>query len=139
MTAKDFIHDIVKNALVKDGWKITDDPLTLEYEDAQLFVDLGAERVIAAERENEKIAVEIKSFVGQSVIHDMKLALGQYMMYLSFLEAVEPQRMLFLAITDIAYLTIFQRKSIQHLVNDYQLSFIVVDTEREEIIKWEQK
>lgn len=69
----------------------------------------------------------------------MKLALGQYMMYFSFLETVEPQRTLFLAITAITYLTIFQRKSIQHLINHYALPFIVVDIEKEEIVKWGQK
>ena len=42
--AKDIIHNAVKNALIKDGWTITDDPLTLTYEDATVFVDLGAER-----------------------------------------------------------------------------------------------
>lgn len=77
MAVKDKIHDIVKNALIKDGWRITDDPLTIEYEDARVFIDLGAERVLAAERDNEKIAVEIKTFAGRSAIHAMEIALGQ--------------------------------------------------------------
>ncbi|MCL4867605.1 MAG: hypothetical protein KJ063_01440 [Anaerolineae bacterium] len=29
MSAKDLIHEAVHNALLKDGWSITDDPLTL--------------------------------------------------------------------------------------------------------------
>ncbi len=31
MPARDKVHDIVKNALIKDGWTITDDPLTLKF------------------------------------------------------------------------------------------------------------
>ena len=73
MAARDIIHEPVKNALIKDGWTITDDPLALTYEDATVFVDLGAERIIGAERDGEKIAVEIKSFVGRSAIHDLEM------------------------------------------------------------------
>jgi hypothetical protein len=29
MPAKDIYHETVKNALIKDGWTITDDPLKL--------------------------------------------------------------------------------------------------------------
>lgn len=43
MARLDKIHDAVKNALVKDGWTITDDPFTLEYEEQILFVDLAGE------------------------------------------------------------------------------------------------
>ena len=74
MAAKDKIHDAVKNALINDGWTVTDDPYTLAYaEDVTVFVDLGAERVIAAQREQEKIAVEVKTFGGPSAIHDMEV------------------------------------------------------------------
>ncbi|MBC8137347.1 MAG: fatty-acid oxidation protein subunit alpha, partial [Fibrella sp.] len=41
MPALDKFHHIVKNALVKDGWTVTDDPLSLRYEDKNLFVDFG--------------------------------------------------------------------------------------------------
>ena len=77
MSAKDTIHDAVKNALVKDGWTITDDPYKLELGDVKAFTDMAAERPIAAEREGRKIAVEVKSFLGASPIHDFEVALGQ--------------------------------------------------------------
>ncbi len=60
MPAKDIFHDNIKNALIKDGWRITDDPLKLQWGNKDLYVDLGAEKLIAAEKENQKIAVEIK-------------------------------------------------------------------------------
>ncbi len=68
MSAKDIFHDAVKSALQKDGWTITNDPLYLKLGDDQLRVDLAAERLIAAEREQEKIAVEVKSFLAPSAI-----------------------------------------------------------------------
>lgn len=136
MSAKDIIHEAVKNALIKDGWIITHDPFTVQYEDAQVFVDLGAERVVAAERQGKKIAIEIKSFVGRSEIQDMKVALGQYMIYQGFMEIQEPDRKLYVAVSDITYNGTLQRKSLQLLLKRYQVPLIVVDVEVEEVIEW---
>ena len=49
--------------------------------DATLQIDLGAERLIAAEKGIEKIAVEVKSFVGSSKIEDLRDAVGQFVIY----------------------------------------------------------
>ena len=51
MPARDFYHDVVKSALIADGWTITDDPLKLHVGKKDLFVDLGAERLLAADKE----------------------------------------------------------------------------------------
>lgn len=136
MPAKDLIHDAVKTALESDGWNITDDPLSFEYKDVQVFIDLGAERVIGAERNGEKIAVEIKSFVGQSVIHDFESALGQYNLYHSVLRRLDPNRKLFIAISKVAFDSIFQREGIQTFVEDYQMSVLVVDLGSQEVTQW---
>ena len=50
MPALDIYHDQVKNALIKDGWTITDDPLTIRFGRKVLYVDLAAQRLLAAER-----------------------------------------------------------------------------------------
>jgi len=106
--AKDVIHDAVKSALIKDGWTITADPYVISYGDDKLYVDLAAERALAAERNGHKIAVEIKSFVGRSPLHDFEVALGQYMLYLGLLERIEPDRKLYLAINHLVYHALFQ-------------------------------
>lgn len=62
MSAEDAFHEVVKTALQKDGWKITHDPPLIQVGTIEMYVDLGAEKLIAAEREGEKIAVKIKSF-----------------------------------------------------------------------------
>ena len=87
MSAKDIFHNNVVNALIKDGWRITNDPLKLQWGNKDLYVDLGAEKLIAAQKGDEKIAVEIKSFVGNSQVADLQQALGQYTLYLDIIEA----------------------------------------------------
>lgn len=43
MPAKDIFHDCVKHALIKDGWIVTDDPLSLKIGKKDLFIDLAEE------------------------------------------------------------------------------------------------
>ena len=62
--AKDLLHQIVKETLILDGWTITHDPYQMKEYDPQWEVDFGAEKIIAAERGADKIAVEAKSFFG---------------------------------------------------------------------------
>jgi len=107
--AKDLFHDVVKTALIKDGWEITDDPLFLKVGGVDFFIDLGAEKLLAAERDGKKIAVEIKSFINTSSIADFHLAIGQFINYRVALKATDPERQLFLAVPDIAYNTFFQK------------------------------
>ena len=84
MPAKDKFHDAVRNALINDGWTITDDSLTLKFGETELYVDLGAEKVLAAEKEGRKIAVEIKSFLGKSIIAETQDAIGQFISIVKF-------------------------------------------------------
>ena len=81
MSRKDTFHDIVRHALEKDGWKITRDPLLLRYELGNLYIDLGAEKILAAERLGQKIAVEIKSFLQNSTVSEFHTAQGQFLSY----------------------------------------------------------
>jgi len=134
--ARDLIHNAVKNALVRDGWTITDDPYYIKYEGVTLAADLGAERTIAAERGKEKIVVEIKSFVGFSQIQDLKEAIGQYLIYRGYLEVVASERILYLAINDKIYNDFFTQKAIQLIIELYNVSTISVDIDNEEIVTW---
>lgn len=136
MPKLDIIHNAVKNALIKDGWTITDDPFIIEYKELTLYADLGAERPIAAEREGRKIVVEVKSFVGASKIQDLKIGLGQYEIYVSLLEITEPNRKLYLAISEKVYDEFFTLEAIQVIINRLQVPLIVVNPETEEILKW---
>ena len=136
MARLDKIHDKVKNALIKDGWTITHDPFAIQFEELDLYVDLAAERVFAAERADEKIAVEIKSFLLPSKVQDFKLALGQYELYKEYMKVLTPDRKLFLAIGKHIFKTFFQKKAVQFIINHKQLPLIIVNLEMEEIVEW---
>ena len=136
MPAKDVFHDAVKNALVKDGWKITDDPLKLELGGKDLYVDFGAEELLAAEREERKIAVEVKSFVGPSEMTDLERALGQYVLYSEVLNVTEPDRVLYLAIPHKVLFDLFEQPLGKLLLEKQGLRLIGFDPMREEIVKW---
>ena len=137
MSAKDIFHNKVKNALVKDGWTITDDPYSLKWDNGEnLLIDLAAERVIAAEKDNEKIAVEIKTFIGKSTMFDLHLAVGQFMVYQIALEEKEPDRILFLAVPMEVFQEIFLKPKASKLTERVDLKIIGFDVEKEEIVKW---
>jgi XisH protein len=136
--AKDRFHDVVKIALEKEGWKITHDPLTLRVDAiTDLHIDLGAEILIAAERENAKIAIEIKSFLSQSAITDFHGAMGQFINYRYALADLDPDRKLYLAISLATYEGLFARRFVQSVVERAEVSLIVYDTKQEVIFKWQ--
>lgn len=136
MPAKDLYHETVKNALVKDGWTITHDPLTLEVANTRLFVDLGAEQVIGAEKGLRKIAVEIKTFRGASEMKDLEQAIGQYVLYRIFLRRVEPDRELYLAVPQDVVEEVFSEEYGQGFLQEEQGKLFGFDIESEEVTEW---
>jgi predicted RecB family endonuclease len=76
MPAKDICHEAVKNALTNNGWLVTDEQFLIRLGGVEIYVDIGAEKIIVAERGSEKIAVEIKNFLGNLTISDFHLAVG---------------------------------------------------------------
>lgn len=136
MSAKDKFHDIVKLALEKDGWNITNDPLYIDFGQVQMSIDLGAEKLLAAEKEGKKIAVEIKSFLNPSAITDFHLALGQFLNYRTALREKEAERNLYLAVDIETYNDFFTLQFIQIQIQEFQLKLVIYDTENEEIVRW---
>jgi hypothetical protein len=136
MARKDFYHETVRHALEKDGWTITDDPLDLTIGEVELLADLGAERIIGAEKSNKKIAVEIKSFVGQSPVSEFHKALGQYENYRTSLEELQPDRTILLAIPLLAWTEFFQRPFIQKVIAKNKIELIIFDSKNETILQW---
>jgi XisH protein len=136
MSARDLFHEAVKNALQKEEWVITDDPLELEFEEVTLKIDLGAERLIAAEKAGERIAVEIKSFASNSPVSDFHTALGQFLNYQIALEENEPERQLYLAVPVDAYEKFFQTRLARTAVKRHQLRLIVYDPIMEVLVQW---
>jgi hypothetical protein len=111
--AKDFYHDAVRNALIKDGWTITDDPLKFRVGGRSVYVDLGAKKLFAAEKQGRKIAVEIKSFLDPSPVSELEKTLGQYELYSLIMEDDDPERVLYLALTDTIFTGFFSEEIFQ--------------------------
>ena len=136
MPAKDMFHDLVKRALQQDGWVITHDPLFIEWGEAEIYVDLGAEKLLAAEKGQQKIAVEVKSFLAPSVMSEFHTVVGQYIDYRTVLEAEEPERRLYLAISNDVYQSFFQRPFAQRVVENNRIALLVYHIQQEAIIRW---
>jgi len=136
MPAKDFYHATVKAALIKDCWTITDDPLTLKIGNRSAAIDLGAEKIIAAERGSEKIAVEVKSFIGASFINDLENAWGQFFFYARVLARKEPDRRLYLAVSQTIAETLLQEEAGKLLLEEPGFRLLVFDPTTQEIIEW---
>lgn len=134
--AKDLFHQAVKQALIKDGWTITSDPLIIRIERVKLEIDLAAEKVFAAEKDEQKIAVEVKSFINPSVISDFHNALGQFLNYRLALEMTEPDRILYLAVPIDIFNTFFQERFTQAAISHYALKIIAYKPNTQEIIEW---
>jgi XisH protein len=134
--AKDIYHETVKIALKKAGWHITHDPLTLKLSKRRVYIDLGAERLIAAERGNEQIAVEIKSFIGLSILTDFYKALGQYQLYILGLKKRFPNYELYLAMPEDSYITLQADDILAEFLVELQLRILIFDPYSETITKW---
>ncbi|MHC5938452.1 element excision factor XisH family protein [Nostoc sp.] len=137
MSAKDAFHTVVKTTLEKEGWLITHDPYAPQAGTLELYVDLGAEKVIAAEKQGQKIAVEIKSFLSPSKITDLYAALGQFIIYRIALQKQEANRTLYLAVPSTVYNEFFILPFIQSVIKINQLCLLIYNIEQEAIDQWQ--
>jgi hypothetical protein len=140
MAAKDIYHTAVRRALEKDGWVVTHDPLVLAIGKTEFLIDLGAERLLAAERAGERIAVEVKSFMKPSPVQDLKEAAGQFLLYeAALVESVaDSDRVLFLAIREETYDDVFEEAVGQLLLRHSNVKLLVFDPVGEVITQWKK-
>ncbi|NER08526.1 MAG: fatty-acid synthase [Okeania sp. SIO3C4] len=136
MPARDAYHNNLINALVKDNWSITDDPYVIKWGSRDMFVDLGASLLLAAEKEEVKIAVELKSFASPSPMNDLENAVGQYIVYHDVLKKTNPERILYLAVDVKPYNGIFSEPIGELMLENQRLNLLVFHKSEEIIIKW---
>lgn len=139
MARKDIFHFAVRNALEKEGWTITDDPLTVPTADMDFYIDLGAERsIIGAEKEGEQIAVEIKSLRGSTYFYDFYQALGQFLIYRLAMNKKEMLRDLYLAIPGFAFSELERVEVFREAWAFYHIYLLVFDEENEIVLQWKK-
>lgn len=137
--AKDIFHNIVREAIEKDGWTITNDPYRLSVLERDAQIDLGAEKMmISADKGLERIAIEIKSFINPSFTYDFHLALGQYLNYNLLLEEQDPERELYLAVSEEIYQAHFHNLAVEKAIGRYNIKIVVFDSEKKIITSWKK-
>lgn len=136
MPAKDRFHLAVRAALLKDGWTITHDPYRLVSGRRNLWVDLGAEQLLAAEKEARRIAVEVKTFGSPSDLADLEQATGQFVLYRALLRKQEPARELYLAIPQDIWAGVFQEPVGETILEEALHRIVCYDPLKEEIVQW---
>lgn len=135
--ARAVFHDAVVIALQKEGWIITDDPFRFKIGGVEFLIDLFAEKeVIAAQKGAEKIAVEIKTFIGNSRVSSFHTAIGQYINYRAALGKDKPNRVLYLAVPDEVYDTFFQLPFVEEQVKACNINLLIYNIEEQKIITW---
>ncbi len=137
MPARDFFHDAVRRALEDDGWTITHDPYFIRIGRRKGYIDLGAE-IVGAARGDEKIAVEIKSFVGLSDMDAFEEALGQFLLYRPALAKKEPDRILYLAIPNGFYIKFFDDPFFLEIADLYEIKLLIFDEKESKIMQWKK-
>jgi len=136
MSRRDDLHFPLRRTLEKDGWIITSDTLILVLGQTLLKADLGAEKLFTAEKEGRKIAVEIKDFDASSVISELEKTMGQLQLYQWALEGQEPERQLFLAISQAVYIKHFQKPIFQIAIQRSKINLLIYAPDQEVIIQW---
>ena len=134
--ARDKVHEAVKTALQKDGWLITHDPYPVKLLDAEYEIDLGAEELVAAEKEGRRIAVEIKSFLRGSFVYEFHSVLGQFLNYSLGLEEQDPERLLYLAVPVQVYTTFFKRSAVQKALSRFNVRVLLVNIDTKTVVEW---
>jgi hypothetical protein len=136
MAAKDLFHEAVKAGLQKEAWQITADPFSLKIDKVKFEIDLAADRLLAADKGTERIAVEIKSFIGNSIVTDFHAAVGQFINYRTALSLLESDRELYLAIPVDTFNAFFQERLPQEVIRACSLKLIIYNPNCAEITQW---
>ncbi len=139
MAARDKYHFELRQALENDGWVITHDPYVLEMAETSYEVDLGAEKVIAAEKEGIKIAIELKSFLGESLAYDFHEAFGQFLEYRIGIEIQEPDRIIYLALAESKYERLMKLTLPKKAIERYSVNLLIFNPESKNVVQWIRK
>lgn len=87
-------------------------------------------------KNDEKIAVEVKSFRSASDIQDLEMAVGQYVFYRSLLLRFDPERRLFLAVPESVFANTLSEAIARPVLEDLSIALIIFDPLNEVISKW---
>ena len=137
---KDLYYDLVKNALRQDGWRITHDPLRLRWPPGQVAPghgEAGAEELLlAAEKDERKIAVVTKSFIGLTDLQELPKAFAQLAIYRQAVHRLDPDRTLYLAVRQATYEAFVTGQVRTLFPMSCSLLLLVFEPRAEAILRW---
>ncbi len=115
------------------------DPLSLKVGRIPVFIDIGAEKIIGAEKDGQKIAVEIKTFGQLSFITALYEAIGKYIVYKEVLKIKNVNRVLYLAIPTDIWKEFGEEPIVKNIFEDYKFNFLLYEPTKETISSWIEK
>ena len=136
MPTQDLYHDVVKNALRKDGWRITQTALQLKVGANTRAGELWEGPLLAAEQDERKVAVAVNSFVGRSDLADLAQTLGQLALSRPRFHAMALDRVLYLAVRQATYSACFAEGDGKLLLARQHMPLLVFDPRAEAIVQW---
>ena len=110
----------------------------LNREEGGISTDLGAEKIIVAEKGLTRIAVEVKSFLNPSMIHDFLRANGQYTGYRTVIKRKQLNRVIYLAVPMFAYEKLIVYEFVRDIVEESRIKFILFDHIEKIIKEWKE-
>jgi hypothetical protein len=91
---------------------------------------------LAAEKGEEKIAVEVQSFLSLSPLRDLEEAVGQYQVYRILLARKEPERLLYMAVPRGVHQTLLSDQFGQLIITELKVRLLVFDARKGRVIRW---
>ncbi|MGE3538092.1 MAG: element excision factor XisH family protein [Candidatus Tectimicrobiota bacterium] len=141
MPAQDLYHDLVKNVLRKDGWRITHNPFRLRKPRRvrqpipDRALEVAETSLLGAEQDERKIAVAVKSFVGlEPDVLEQTLEALSYSRALLY--ALDHDRVLYLAIRRATYETLYNGMVEPQILNKLEVPLLVFEPRSESIVAW---
>jgi hypothetical protein len=136
MPAQDLYHDVVRDALRKDGWRITHTALQLKTGAESSAGELWKGPWLIADKDERKVAVAVNSFVGRSNPTDIIQMWGQLALSRPRLHAMDSDRVVYLAIRQATYSACFAEAEGELLLEKEHMQLIVFDPRAEAIVQW---
>jgi hypothetical protein len=137
MPAIDQCEPQVIRALQKQGWEVTHQPFAVRIDrgrPAYVYADMRLRRI---RDQVSLIVVEVKCFAGtRTLLDEFYQAIGQYVVYRHALEMNGVQTPIYLTVPDTVYATFLQGALIEAVLHDIQVKLIVVNLEKEEVVRW---
>jgi hypothetical protein len=136
MSTPDLYHDVVRDALRKDGWRITHTALQLKARAASSTEESWEGPWLIADKDERKGAVAVDSFIGRSSPADVIQTWERLGFSRPRLHALDSDRVVYLAVRQATYSACFGGTDGDLLLAKEGIQLIVFDPRAEVIVQW---